>query len=195
MASMIPDKLWESLTLLLALNTSAKADVTRTREDRLAESGRADANRHYEAEHPVVRTHPETGEPCLFVNSVFTQRIKGLRGEESRALMAFLNAHVQKPEFVVRWRWTPWSACTLRERACRCARWSWWRATRRASTRTRPAMANRARSPKVFMTACQPHVQLRSMTAAWTAPRCAKWRCKTRSAPITSARNLRAGPT
>lgn len=57
--------------------------------------------------HPVIRTHPETGEPCLFVNSVFTQRIKGLRGEESRALMAFLNAHVQKPEFVVRWRWTP----------------------------------------------------------------------------------------
>ena len=57
--------------------------------------------------HPVVRTHPETGEPCLFVNSVFTRRIKGLRGEESKALMAFLNAHVQKPEFVVRWRWTP----------------------------------------------------------------------------------------
>lgn len=57
--------------------------------------------------HPVIRTHPETGEPALFVNSVFTSRIKGLRGEESRALMAFLNAHVQKPEFVVRWRWTP----------------------------------------------------------------------------------------
>ncbi|MDT9081596.1 TauD/TfdA family dioxygenase, partial [Escherichia coli] len=56
---------------------------------------------------PVIRTHPETGEPALFVNSVFTSRIKGLRGEESRALMAFLNAHVQKPEFVVRWRWTP----------------------------------------------------------------------------------------
>jgi taurine dioxygenase len=59
--------------------------------------------------HPVVRTHPETGEPALFVNSVFTQRIKGLRREESRALMEFLNRHVQRPEFVVRWRWTPGS--------------------------------------------------------------------------------------
>jgi len=57
--------------------------------------------------HPVIRTHPETGEPCIFVNSVFTRRIKGLRREESKALMAFLNNHVQQPEFVVRWRWRP----------------------------------------------------------------------------------------
>ncbi|MDB5431642.1 MAG: taurine dioxygenase [Caulobacter sp.] len=57
--------------------------------------------------HPVIRTHPETGEPCIFVNSVFTRRIKGLRKEESRALMAFLNTHIQQPEYVVRWRWSP----------------------------------------------------------------------------------------
>ncbi|HYE46454.1 MAG TPA: taurine dioxygenase [Caulobacter sp.] len=57
--------------------------------------------------HPVIRTHPETGEPGIFVNSVFTRRIKGLRREESKALMAFLNAHIQQPEFVVRWRWRP----------------------------------------------------------------------------------------
>jgi taurine dioxygenase len=57
--------------------------------------------------HPVIRTHPETGEPGIFVNSVFTRRIKGLRREESKALMAFLNNHIQQPEFVVRWRWRP----------------------------------------------------------------------------------------
>lgn len=57
--------------------------------------------------HPVIRTHPETGEPGIFVNSVFTRRIKGLRREESKALMAFLNQHIQQPEFVVRWRWRP----------------------------------------------------------------------------------------
>ncbi len=57
--------------------------------------------------HPVVRSHPETGEPGLFVNSVFTSRIKGLRREESRVLLDFLNRHIQKPEFCVRWSWRP----------------------------------------------------------------------------------------
>ena len=59
--------------------------------------------------HPVIRTHPETGESGLFVNSVFTARIKGLRREESRLLLEFLDRHIQRPEFCVRWRWRPGS--------------------------------------------------------------------------------------
>jgi taurine dioxygenase len=57
--------------------------------------------------HPVVRTHPETGKSGLFVNSGFTSRIKGMRREESRAILDFLYRHIQKPEFCVRWRWSP----------------------------------------------------------------------------------------
>src|ERR1051325_6572546 len=45
---------------LVAVNSSAKADVTRTREDRLRDNARADARAEYAAAHPVVRTHPET---------------------------------------------------------------------------------------------------------------------------------------
>lgn len=57
--------------------------------------------------HPVVRTHPETGEDCLFVNEGFTTAIQGLAKKESDDLLAFLFAHVHKPEFNVRWRWKP----------------------------------------------------------------------------------------
>jgi|SRR5579871_537957 len=57
--------------------------------------------------HPVVRTHPETGEDCLFVNEGFTTAIEGLTKKESDDLLAFLFGHVNKPEFFVRWRWKP----------------------------------------------------------------------------------------
>lgn len=57
--------------------------------------------------HPVIRTHPETGEDGLFVNFGFTDRIKGLRRKESDAILNMLFEHIQKPEFLVRWRWSP----------------------------------------------------------------------------------------
>jgi taurine dioxygenase len=59
--------------------------------------------------HPMVRTHPETGEDGLFVNYGFTDRIKGLRRNESDALLNMLFVHIQKPEFQVRWKWKPHS--------------------------------------------------------------------------------------
>ena len=57
-------------------------------------------------EHPVVRTHPETGARTLFVNPGFTSHIKELNRNESDALLAFLYEHSVRPEHVVRWKWT-----------------------------------------------------------------------------------------
>jgi len=59
--------------------------------------------------HPVIRTHPETGKQGLFVNFGFTTRINGLASGESRAILKFLHEHIQRPEFIVRWRWKPGS--------------------------------------------------------------------------------------
>jgi taurine dioxygenase len=55
--------------------------------------------------HPLVRTHPETGQDGLFVNSGFTTRILGLSKAESAKILELLAEHIQRPEFVVRWRW------------------------------------------------------------------------------------------
>jgi len=56
-------------------------------------------------EHPIVRTHPETGRKCMFVNELHTVGIKDMTDEESRPILEYLNAHMRKPEFTCRFRW------------------------------------------------------------------------------------------
>ncbi len=57
--------------------------------------------------HPLVRTHAETGRRCLFVNRTTFIRFFGWTEAESEPLHAFLCAHVTRPEFTCRFRWTP----------------------------------------------------------------------------------------
>lgn len=91
---------------LRAVNSSAKADVTKTREDRLAESGAKLApGAALSAVHPVVRTHPETGRKLLYVNGGHTVRFEDMTEEESAPLLNYLFAHLCRPEFTCRLRW------------------------------------------------------------------------------------------
>ena len=95
------------LDSLVAVNSSARADVSKTREDRIKEQGKD--TKVYEAEHPVVRTHPETGRKALYVNVAHTARFKGMTEEESAPLLRFLFEHQVKPEFTCRFSWRPGS--------------------------------------------------------------------------------------
>ena len=72
-----------------------------------------------DAEHPVVRTHPETGEKVLFVNSFATHFVNfhtpaNVRFGQDFApgasqLLSYLIGRAAIPEYQVRWRWTPGS--------------------------------------------------------------------------------------
>lgn len=55
--------------------------------------------------HPVVRTHPDTGKPILFVSEGFTSKIEGLPEDEGKELLDFLTQHAVKEEFHLRWAW------------------------------------------------------------------------------------------
>ena len=74
-------------------------------------------------EHPVVRTHPETGRQLLYVNRFFTSHIVGLDPEESRALIEELSRRAEIIEYQCRFRWTPdavvmWDNRAVQHYAC-----------------------------------------------------------------------------
>jgi taurine dioxygenase len=90
---------------LRAVSDSSKANVTRTREDRVRTDGKEE-RASLVAEHPVVRTHPETGRKALYVNTAHTVRFAGMTEAESAPLLEYLFEHQVKPEFTCRFGWT-----------------------------------------------------------------------------------------
>ena len=75
-----------------------------------------------EVAHPVVRLHPITGRPCLYVNRLFTSHIIGMDPGESARLIEELCEHAVRPEFIYRHRWTEgdiviWDNCSTQHNA------------------------------------------------------------------------------
>ncbi len=57
--------------------------------------------------HPLIRTHPLTGQKILFVNEVYTVGIEGMRSSEAKPLLNFLLEHSKQVQFTARVRWQP----------------------------------------------------------------------------------------
>jgi len=68
----------------------------------MAVTQQAEVNR---VEHPLVRTHPETGRKSLFFSELHLIGLKNMKDEEAAPILAFLTQHCTRPEFVCRFRW------------------------------------------------------------------------------------------
>jgi taurine dioxygenase len=94
--------------------------------------GAADFSRRNDAafprsEHPIVRTHPESGRKCLFVNRGFTTRIVGVPRDESDTILDFLYRHMEHPNFQVRFTWQTNSVAFWDNRSAQHrAIWDYW---------------------------------------------------------------------
>ena len=117
----LSDKMQHLLSDLVGIHDTSK---TFSRTDYKTEHiGGTQAPKVIATEHPVIRTHPETGRKGLFVNSTFTASIKGMKPAESGALLNFLYRHIETPDFSCRFRWRPnsiamWDNRCTQHRVC-----------------------------------------------------------------------------
>lgn len=68
--------------------------------------------------HPMVRTHPKSGEKALYVDHTYSHGIEGMTDAEAQALLAFLKDHVSQPAFSCRLRWAPKTFTVWDNRIC-----------------------------------------------------------------------------
>ena len=119
----LPDEMRTMLKTLTARHASEHVY-----RGRYADRGVDDTDVDYPSNvHPVIRTHPETGRPSIYVNRSFTSEIVGVSDAESERLLSILFGHIEQPEFQIRFRWeTNDVAIWDNRRLLHFAIWDYW---------------------------------------------------------------------
>jgi taurine dioxygenase len=68
--------------------------------------------------HPMVRTHPMSGEKALYLDSTYAIGIDGMLPEESAPILHYLTEHLTQPAFTCRLRWEPNTLALWDNRLC-----------------------------------------------------------------------------
>jgi taurine dioxygenase len=89
-------------------NTYGK-DATRFKAGVAKDMTVAQAPEEKEVQHPIVRTHPETGRKALYLSTTHFSRIEGMSKAESQPLLDQLAKHAVRPDFTCRFKWRPGS--------------------------------------------------------------------------------------
>jgi taurine dioxygenase len=118
----LPDNIRQAVSGRRAVTSYAKGYYRDRKSGARPPLTEAQKTRTPDVEHPVMRTHPYTGKPCLFVNEGYTASIAGLAPEESERLLNLLFEHLSRPEFIYRHQWRAgdfliWDNCSTQHRA------------------------------------------------------------------------------
>ncbi len=115
----LSDGMQKFLSKQKIINISGKGKVVASRSDVMKHSSSRQAVKEFRAEHPVVRTHPETKQQALFVNEAHSLQFSSLNIDESTPILEFLFKHQIRSEFTCRFKWEKGSVaiwdnrCTL----------------------------------------------------------------------------------
>ena len=109
----LPDDIKDKIAGKIAVH-----DIARVFAGRLNKTAEQLRETYPVMEHPIVRTHPETGANVLYVNNAFTSHIKGMDKDESKELLQALYRTASNPEIQCRFRWKAGSLAFWDNRAC-----------------------------------------------------------------------------
>jgi len=106
----LDEKIKEKIKDKRAIHSSLGAEFFIDNYKKMEGNGKKNYD-EYSNEHPIVRTHPETGKKILFVNWTYTKKIIGLDKEESDAILNKIFEHQARLELTCRFTWTENTVC------------------------------------------------------------------------------------